>query len=114
MHWANLALVLLVVAVLTWLGSATASYLAVVVASQFISPVLWDHYALILLLPVAWLLHRGLWWAVLVPLATGTLLVGITPPIAYPVVFWVTLGAIAWIGLRDGPRGRVDERLRPW
>ena len=37
-------------------GSAVASYLAVVIASQFVSPVLWDHYALILLLPAAWLL----------------------------------------------------------
>ena len=113
-HWANLALVLLVVAVVTWRGSAVASYLAVAIASQFVSPVLWDHYALILLLPVAWLLQRGQWWAVVVPLATATPLVGISPPLAYPVAFWVTLGAVAWLGLREGRAVHGDERLRTW
>ena len=38
------------------LATAEASYLVAVVASQLLSPVLWDHYALLLLLPVAWLL----------------------------------------------------------
>ena len=37
-------------------------------ASQLLSPVLWDHYAMLLLLPVAWLIDRGQWWAVRVPL----------------------------------------------
>jgi hypothetical protein len=73
-----------------------------VIASQFATPVLWDHYALILLLPVAWLIDRGHWWAGLIPLASATLLIGVTPPIAYPVLFWVTLAAVAWLGLRDG------------
>jgi len=113
-HWANLALVLLVVGLVTWRGSAIASYLAVVTASQFISPVLWDHYALILLLPVAWLLDRGQWWAALVPLVTATLLVGITPPLAYPVMFWVLLAAVAWLGLRDGRVASGDERVPAW
>jgi hypothetical protein len=82
----------------------------VVVASQFVSPVLWDHYALLLLLPVAWLLERGHWWAALVPLSTATLLVGITPGIAYPILFWVVLVAIVWVGLRD--RGGTFQRAR--
>jgi alpha-1,2-mannosyltransferase len=106
-HWANVALVLAVVALVVWRGSAVASYLAVVIASQFISPVLWDHYALILLLPVAWLVDRGQWWAVLIPLVTATFLAGITPPIAYPIAFWVTLAAVAWLGLRDGRTARA-------
>jgi alpha-1,2-mannosyltransferase len=113
-HWANLALVLLVVALVTWRGSAVASYLAVVTASQFISPVLWDHYALILLLPVAWLLTRGQWWAALVPLVTATFLVGITPPVAYPILFWVVLAGVAWLGLRDGMSARRNERIDSW
>ena len=58
-HWANLGLVVAVVALVVWRGSTIASYLAVVIATQFVSPVLWDHYALILLLPVAWLIDRG-------------------------------------------------------
>lgn len=101
-HWANLALVVAVVALVVWRGSAISSYLAVVIATQFVSPVLWDHYALILLLPVAWLLHRGWWWSGLVPLLSATVLIGLTPPIAYPIAFWLVLAAVAWLGLRDG------------
>lgn len=102
-HWANFALVAIVV-VISLLGrSAVASFLAVVIASQFMSPVLWDHYALILLLPVAWLLDRGRWWAALVPLATSTplLLVNVGAAVVYPIVFWVTLVAVVWEGLRE-------------
>ena len=101
-HWANLGLVAAVVGLAVWRGSAIASYIAVVIATQFVSPVLWDHYALILLLPVAWLLDRRQWWAALIPLVSATLLIGITPPIAYPIAFWVSLAAVAWFGIRDG------------
>ena len=41
-----------------------------VVATQLISPLLWDHYAVVLLVPTAWLLARGAWWALAIPLAT--------------------------------------------
>jgi hypothetical protein len=34
-----------------------ASYLVAVVATQLVSPLLWEHYAVLLLLPVAWLLE---------------------------------------------------------
>ena len=71
-HYANLVLVAAVMVFVTLRGSAVASYLAVVIASQFLSPVLWDHYALVLLLPVAWLLARGRWWAAVIPLLTAT------------------------------------------
>lgn len=109
-HYVNVAAVIVVTLVAVLRGSPVASYLAVVVASQFISPVLWDHYALLLLLPVAWLIDRGWWWAALVPLATATLLVGITPGIAYPVLFWVVLVGITWAGRRD--RGKTLQRAR--
>jgi glycosyl transferase family 87 len=101
-HWANLALVLGVTAIAVWRGSAVASFLAVAVASQFVSPVLWDHYALILLLAVAWLIERGRWWAAAIPLVTSTPLIGWNPPISYPAAFWVTLLAVTWEGLREG------------
>ena len=65
-----------------------------------LSPVLWDHYAMILLLPVAYLCAAGRWWALLIPLVTATPLVGITPPIAYPICFFVTLGATLGVGIR--------------
>lgn len=100
-HWANLALVVAVTTLAVWRGSAVASFLAVAVASQFVSPVLWDHYALVLLLSVAWLLERGRWWAAAIPLVTSTPVVGLNPPISYPAAFWVTLLAVTWEGLRD-------------
>jgi hypothetical protein len=109
-HYANVAAVILVTFVAVLRGTPVASFMAVVVASQFVSPVLWDHYALLLLLPVAWLLDRGRLWAVLVPLATATFLVGITPGIAYPIVFWVVLLAVTWEGISLSRRA---SRLGP-
>ncbi len=72
---------------------AEVGYLTAVTASQLLSPVLWDHYAMLLLLPVAWLLERRQWWAALIPLATATpvVLLGIVPAAVYPVLFWVGL-----------------------
>lgn len=88
-----------------WNISAAASYLVVVVASQLLSPVLWDHYAVMLLLPVAWLLSRGVWAAALVPLATAWFVIGITPTAVYPIVFFATLAAL----LVEGRRERLRE-----
>jgi alpha-1,2-mannosyltransferase len=78
--------------------SAEASYLVAVIASQLASPILWDHYAMILLLPVAYLLSAGRWWALAIPLVTAWPLVDITPPIVYPLVFWVTVVAVIFVG----------------
>src|SRR4029079_4445175 len=80
-------------AVVVWLAAIRwstdeASFLATVVVSQLVSPVLWDHYAMLLLLPVAYLLSAGRWWALAIPLVTAWPLVGVTPPIAYPALFW--------------------------
>jgi hypothetical protein len=80
-------------------ATPAAAYLVAVVASQLISPVLWDHYAMLLLLPVAWLLDRGYRAAVVIPLATSMLLISITPPVAYPVAFVATLGAVFAVGV---------------
>lgn len=109
---ANWVLVAVVVLYAIWRATAVASYLSVVIASQLISPILWDHYALMLLLPVAYLLSRGHWWAVLIPLATSVPLVGITPPVVYPVAFWVTLIAVVWIG-RSEQRARDQTFAAP-
>ena len=73
---------------------AVPAYLVAVVATQLLSPILWDHYAMLLLLPAAWLIDRGHRWAILVPLATPVFLVGAIPPAAYPVAFAVTLVAL--------------------
>lgn len=92
--------VAVVAAVLLAIRTCTdeASYLVVVIASQLISPILWDHYAMLLLLPVAYLLAAGRWWALAIPLVTAWPLVGVTPAVAYPVVFWATLIATLVVG----------------
>ena len=91
---ANWVLVAVAVLVATLRCVPAASYLAVVVATQLVSPILWDHYALLLLLPVAWLLSRGRRWAVVIPLATSVLFIGSIPPIVYPIAYWATLLAV--------------------
>ena len=84
-HARSWSLGAVVVAAARW-ATAEASYLVAVIASQLLSPILWDHYAMLLLLPVAYLCAAGRWWAVLIPLATAVPLVGLTPPVVYPLV----------------------------
>lgn len=103
-------LVLGVVVVAALRASAEASYLVVVVASQLLSPILWDHYALLLLLPTAWLLQRGHWWAVALPLATALPIVWALPPIVYPLSFAAGLLLPLAVGLREG-RAPAPVRL---
>jgi hypothetical protein len=88
-----------VVAGARW-ATSEASYLVGVIASQLLSPILWDHYAMLLLLPVAYLCAAGRWWALLIPLVTATPLVALVPPIAYPLCFFVGLGATLGVGIR--------------
>ena len=95
----TVGVVVIVLAAIRW-SSDEASYLATVIATQLVSPILWDHYATVLLLPVAYLLAAGRWWAVAIPLVTAWPLVGVTPPLAYPVLFWLALVAVAVVGLR--------------
>ena len=82
-----------------------SSYLVAVIASQLVSPILWDHYAMLLLLPVAYLLAAGRWWALVIPLVSAWPLVGLTPAFVYPVAFWVTLLATLLVG--RGARAQV-------
>ncbi|MDP9482889.1 MAG: DUF2029 domain-containing protein [Chloroflexota bacterium] len=92
-------------------AGAAASYLAAVVASQLLSPVLWDHYAMLLLLPVAWLVERGHWWAVVIPLVSSVFTIGLTPAAAYPIVFWLTLIALVWFGRRSRSPSPVGPQI---
>jgi alpha-1,2-mannosyltransferase len=89
-------------------ASPAVGYLTAVTASQLLSPVLWDHYALLLLLPTAWLLDRGLWWALAIPLSTAIFLIWL-PPIVYPTAFWVALLAPLAIDARSGDRLRAQR-----
>jgi hypothetical protein len=98
---------LAVLGVVAWTVLRSApdvSFLTAVTASQLISPLLWDHYAMLLLLPTAWLLERGRWWAVAIPLATSVLLIGL-PPVVYPIAFWAALVAPLVVS-RDTCTGR--------
>lgn len=85
------ALIAAIVVIAIRSASHEVSFLTTAVASQMLSPLLWDHYAVVLLLPVAWLLERGHWWAVAIPLLTSWPLVGLAPPAVYPLVFAVGL-----------------------
>jgi alpha-1,2-mannosyltransferase len=74
-------------------ATGEAAYLVTVVASQLVSPLLWDHYAMLLLLPVAWLLERRAWWALAIPLVTSVFVIGLLPAIVYPIAFAAALVA---------------------
>lgn len=97
---ASTVLVLVLTLVSIRWATDEASYLTTVVATQLVSPILWDHYATLLLLPVAYLLAAGRWWALAIPLATAWPLVGVTPPAVYPLAFWITLVAVLLVGVR--------------
>jgi hypothetical protein len=90
-QWANVALVAGLVLRAWFRSSAEVSYQVTLVASQLVSPVMWDHYAMLLLVPVAYLLERRAWWALVVPIATSLPLLGLVPAAVYPVVFWIAL-----------------------
>ena len=117
---ANWVAVAVVVLWATLRCAPVASYLAVVVASQLISPILWDHYALMLLLPVAWLVSRGHWWSIVIPLVSAVPLTGLTPPFAYPLAYWVALvavvvegGRLARTGADAGAPGQLSQQPVP-
>jgi hypothetical protein len=105
-----LGVVLIVLACVRF-ASAEASLLATIVGSQLLSPLLWDHYAIVLLLPTAFLLARGHWWAVAIPLVTSLLLVGITPAAVYPLLFALALVAPPIVARRARTTGAETVAL---
>jgi hypothetical protein len=110
-QWASMALAAAAVLVSALRLGTVPSYLVAVIASQLLSPILWDHYAMLLLVPVAWLMDRGSWWMAVVPLATSVVLVGGIPSIVYPIAFWVALVAVMVAGARTRPGGAPPMRL---
>jgi alpha-1,2-mannosyltransferase len=81
-QWASLVAVVVVTG-FAWLRrDAVTGFIVGVVASQLLSPVIWSHYAMLLLLPVALLLQRRQWWAIAIPLVTW-----LPWDVAYPVAF---------------------------
>lgn len=94
----NTAVILVVVIVAGLTLGRTPGFLVSVVASQLISPIVWSHYALILVLPVAWLLDRRLWWAAAIPVADAWVLARFMPDWTYTVAFYFTLVAVFVVG----------------
>lgn len=95
LHWLSVVLAVLAWLVLSLRRSSVTGYMATIVVAQLVSPILWDHYAVVLLVPVAWLLSRGLWWAAGVPLLSPSLLGASVPAFVYAVAFWGTLLALS-------------------
>lgn len=102
-QWVSIAAVA-AVTVHAWLRrDAVASLVVTVIASQLVSPLVWDHYAMVLLLPVALVLDRlgrKAWPIALLPIA------GWLPGAVYPFLFATGLVAAWAVGRpRSGPVG---------
>ncbi|MDP9483366.1 MAG: hypothetical protein M3P84_09110, partial [Chloroflexota bacterium] len=100
-----------VLAIVLWAAVRTSpvvGYLTAATASQLLSPVLWDHYAMLLLLPTAWLIERGRWWAAAIPLSTSIVLIWL-PAVVYPIAFWTALLAPIVIGREPDSRLRAQR-----
>ena len=70
-----------------------------IVASQLISSPLRDHYAVLLLLPTAWLVQRGRTWAVVFPLAGWIALFAgdaWLPTASVAITFFACLAVLLW------------------
>jgi len=96
-QWAGVAVATIVVLYSWWRADAVSGYVTTVVGSQVVSPLLWEHYAMLLLIPMALLLERRHWWAVGLPLLPWL------GPFAYPPVFLVGLVAPLLTGSRREP-----------
>lgn len=107
----NVVAALMLVVVWALRGTAEAGYLVAVVASQVISPIVWAHYSLILLLPVAWLIERRQWWAAIVPISHAWVLFPFVPNEIHPIGFYLVLLAIPivdWWKERRTPVARAS------
>ena len=93
--------------------STEVSYLTAVVASQLLSPILWDHYAVLLLLPVAWLLQRRQWWSIAIPLLTSIPSILLLPPAIYLVVFTMGLLGPLVVDMQDRRRSVAAGESMP-
>jgi len=75
-------------------GSPAASLIVAAIASQVIAPVLWDHYAVVLFLAVAWLGARRQWWILVPAVAMNATFVAWFPPL-----LWVGSLDLAIVGV---------------
>jgi hypothetical protein len=103
-------------------ASPAASLQVTIVVSQLISSPLRDHYAVLLLLPVAWLVSRGRKWAAAVPLLGWIALFAYPTDSAaswpaaasIPLTFFAVLGLLLWEAYEERRAARrlgVDDAL---
>ena len=78
-----------------------AGFLATVVATQLVSPIVWTHYALVLLLPIAWLLDRRQWWALVIPVSQAWVLIPFQANWWYTAGFYAAFIAVVVVGWRE-------------
>jgi hypothetical protein len=96
------------VAAFRW-ASPVASLQVTIVVSQLLSSPLRDHYAVLLLLPVAWLVSRGRTWAALIPLLGWIALFAFADDTApswpaaasIPLTFFGVLALLLWEAYRE-------------
>lgn len=91
------------------LTSSEASLQVTILVSQLLSSPLRDHYAVLLLLPTAWLVARGRSWALVFPLAGWIPLLGDEGSVSWvtaasiPLAFFACLAVVLVEGLRERP-----------
>ncbi len=86
------------------LGLPEPSLQVTIVVSQLLSSPLRDHYAVLLLLPMAWLVDRGRTWAVVFPLAGWMALFAgdaWLPTASIPLTFFGGLALLLWEAIRE-------------
>ena len=76
-------------------------FMVTLMASLLLSPLLWDHYLVALILPAAFLAQRGRSWALLLPLAAWL------PVEAYPFVVVVAM-FLPFLARAPEPQSEVD------
>ena len=107
-QWAAAAATLSITA-FAWLRRDPGTgFVAGIVASQILSPLLWDHYAMLLLLPVALLLQRRQWWAAALPVMTWLPIDAI-----YPLAFALGLVGPILTGSRATSLDRRSMTAQP-
>jgi len=99
-------LLAVVVAAARWLPG-DASILVAATASQMVSPVMWDHYALVVFLPLAWLLARRQWWALIVGVGLNATFVLLVSPMLYAVAMDVVIAGVCVVARAE--QIRVNE-----
>jgi len=113
-QWASTALAAAAVLLIWRRGGAEVGLMGAIVCSQLMTPLLWDHYAMILLLPTAWLLERGRIWAAVIPLV-GWISIFDTQgawlaTASVPLTFYGVLALLLFEAYRERREPAVDAR----